>query len=402
MPDHYGRIKTENYSYCLPEESIAKYPLPQRDMSKLLVYRHGTINNDMFCNLPDHLDPGHLLVCNDTRVIQARLIFTKPGGAKIEIFCLEPEKPSDYAQSFASTGACCWRCLVGNLKKWKQPAISTTFLYNGKDCVLKAERLETDRENSIVRFSWSPDKLSFADVLDSKGITPIPPYLNRPAEISDKTGYQTVYSKFDGSVAAPTAGLHFTRKVLLDAEEKGIHLANVTLHVGAGTFRPVQSETTGGHTMHTEHFIIGKECIEQLIEHRGKVMAVGTTSLRTLESIYLTGIKLLNSMAEPFHIKQWESYGSKDVPFEMALNAVLGHFGSTGQENLDATTQIMIVPGYRFRVVNGLITNFHLPKSTLILLVAAFIGDDWRKVYDHALRNNYRFLSYGDSSLLLP
>ena len=402
----YRHIRMEDYDYPLPDGRIAKFPLKERDHSKMLVYSHGNIREDRFHALPDYIDEGELLLFNNTKVIQARLHFHKATGALIEIFCLEPLEPNDYALSFQSAPHCAWLCMVGNLKKWKEGALSRTMVVNGREVTLEAVRGECRGTSYRVDFRWDDASVTFADILEHFGELPIPPYLNRETQESDKETYQTVYSKVKGSVAAPTAGLHFTPAVMDALRAKGVALGELTLHVGAGTFRPVKSEEIDGHVMHTEYISVHRRTIETLLEHGGRCVAVGTTSVRTLESLYHIGAVLHahpDATEEQLHVSQWQPYGqpSELSPVE-ALSAVRDYLVRHQLETLDTSTQIIIVPGYRYRIVKAMITNFHQPKSTLLLLVSAFIGDAWRDVYDYALDHGFRFLSYGDSSLLMP
>ena len=396
-------IYIADYNYPLPDERIAKYPLPERDHSKLLVYRGGQVSEDRFYNVGDYIAPHSLLIYNNTRVIQARLEFHKPTGARIEVFCLEPLEPHDYQLSLSSTTGCIWKCMVGNAKKWHNEAIEL----KAGEWTLRAYKQETLGNTFAVRFEWDEANVSFAEILDAMGELPIPPYLNRKTEESDKTTYQTVYSRIKGSVAAPTAGLHFTEKVLSDLHNRGIETDEVTLHVGAGTFLPVKTADANEHTMHTEIIAVPKSTIEHIIAKIGHIVAVGTTSMRTLESLYFIGCRFLNSEAseyrniENIHVGQFEPYEQKSFPStEEALRAIVAYLDATGQQTLHAETQIMIKPGYVFHVVDQLITNFHQPQSTLLLLVSAFVGGDWRTIYDYALGHDFRFLSYGDSSIL--
>ncbi len=396
-------IYIADYNYPLPDERIAKYPLPERDHSKLLVYRDGQVSEDRFYNVGDYIAPHSLLIYNNTRVIQARLEFHKPTGARIEVFCLEPLEPHDYQLSLSSTTGCIWKCMVGNAKKWHTEAIE---LKAGK-WTLRAYKQETLGNTFAVRFEWDEANVLFAEILDAMGELPIPPYLNRKTEESDKTTYQTVYSRIKGSVAAPTAGLHFTESVLTDLRNRGIETDEVTLHVGAGTFLPVKTADANEHTMHTEIIAVPKSTIEHIIAQIGHIVAVGTTSMRTLESLYFIGCRFLNTEAseyrniENIHVGQFEPYEQKSFPStEEALRAIVAYLDATGQQTLHAETQIMIKPGYVFHVVDQLITNFHQPQSTLLLLVSAFVGGDWRTIYDYALSHDFRFLSYGDSSIL--
>lgn len=398
-------IEIEEYNYYLPDERIAKYPLENRDQSKLLFFNKGLISHDIFSTLPKIVKPGRLMVYNNTKVIQARLFFYKETGAKIEIFCLEPHLPVDFEQNFSQTCSCSWKCIVGNLKKWKVGTLKGNFVCNGTDLELEARRIESCENYHIIEFSWSSG-LSFSEMLDFMGKTPIPPYLNRESEIDDKNRYQTVYSQHKGSVAAPTAGLHFTAEVLERLRANQVQVAELTLHVGAGTFRPVQAQKVGGHTMHTEHFFFSQKLVSVLIENIGNILAVGTTSVRTLESLYWLGVKIINKQinkTSELNILQWETYENiADFSTVEAFEALLNFMQEKNIDTAEATTQIIIVPGYKFRVVNEMITNFHMPKSTLLLLIAAFVGSKWKNIYQYAMEQNFRFLSYGDSSLLIP
>ena len=402
-------IKIKDYAYDLPDERIAKYPVAERDTSKLLIYSsHGfqskeeTISEDHFYNITDYLPSGEMMVFNNTKVIQARLRFYKDTGALIEVFCLEPFLPIDYAQNFASQGHCQWVCMIGNMKKWKEGTLSLP-LSDGTS--LTVERKGVHGNYHIIEFSWSND-MTFAELLDSQGELPIPPYLNRHTEESDKQTYQTVYSKIQGSVAAPTAGLHFTTDVLQKIDALNIDREEITLHVGAGTFKPVKSEEIEGHEMHSEYIVVSRHTIEKLIRHEGKAIAVGTTSVRTLESLYYIGCKLHNNLdlsEEELHVNQWEPYDTQfDLSTIKALQNILDYLDKNQLQALHTTTQIIIAPGYHYHIVRWMVTNFHQPQSTLLLLVSAFIGEDWHKVYDYALTHDFRFLSYGDSSLLMP
>ena len=395
-------IRIEDYSYELPNGRIAKYPLEQRDQSQLLIYNQGEVGKDQFLNIDRYFDPDTTCVFNNTKVIQARLKFYKETGAQIEIFCLEPIEPSDYVLAFQQTEKITWKCIVGNLKKWKDQDLKKSISINNTEIELTASKKSSKGNAQIIEFTWNNKNYTFSEILENIGLTPIPPYLNRESEIIDKNRYQTIYSKLKGSVAAPTAGLHFTDKVLNKLKEKQINFEEVTLHVGAGTFIPVKSETINDHEMHTEHFVVKKSTIKNLLNSK-KIVAVGTTSVRTVESVYWLGIKLLQNNYFDSHISQWEVYKlSDDIKKTDALNALLNYMDKMNIEELHASTQIMIFPGYNFKMVDVLITNFHQPKSTLLLLIAAFIGDGWKKVYDFALNNNFRFLSYGDSSILMP
>ncbi|MBP3711740.1 MAG: S-adenosylmethionine:tRNA ribosyltransferase-isomerase [Bacteroidaceae bacterium] len=470
-------IQIRDYDYALPEDRIAKFPLPERDASKLLIYDKGQISETKFRSLPSLLPEGSLMVFNNTRVIQARLHFRKKtpsnspvkgedsgdvtakealplreglggsegSGALIEVFLLEPACPVEYQENFASKGSCTWYCLVGNSKKWKEGKLTRTLTIDHSTLTITAERIGTHGTSQEIRFEWRMDpplpslkgrekvsplrgdlegSLTFAEIIDAVGELPIPPYLNRKTEESDKTTYQTVYSKIKGSVAAPTAGLHFTQRVLQDIDARGIEREEVTLHVGAGTFRPVKSEDIGGHDMHTEHIAVHRRTIERLLAHNGEAIAVGTTSVRTLESLYYMGV-LVDLSKSPLkgetsyadnslplregwggsglHVPQWMPYEYDNRLSTMeALTALLRYMDERGEEVLHASTQIIIAPGYKYHIVRRMITNFHQPQSTLLLLVSAFIGDAWHDVYDYALGHDFRFLSYGDSSMLVP
>ena len=414
-------ILIEEYNYPLPDERIAKYPLAERDQSKLLVYREGEVSEDKFYRVGEYVPTGSLLIYNNTRVIQARLEFhkevgdeairligDKARGARIEIFCLEPLEPHDYQLSLGSTEGCTWKCMIGNAKKWKSGALSQpVILPSGKEVRLWAEKGEQTGNTFSVRFSWEGASVSFAEILDAVGELPIPPYLNRKTEESDKTTYQTVYSRIEGSVAAPTAGLHFTDNVLNGLRERGVKTAEVTLHVGAGTFQPVKVADANQHTMHTEIIAVPKATIQTIIENLGHIVAVGTTSMRTLESLYFLGEQFYTRhMTQDighltYSVSQFEPYEKEHaLSTREALQAIVDHLEQIGEEVLHAETQIMIKPGYIFHVVDQLITNFHQPKSTLLLLVSAFVGGDWHTIYDYALSHDFRFLSYGDSSIL--
>ena len=399
-------IRIKDFDYPLPDDRIAKFPLPERDHSKLLVYRQGCVSEDHFYHLPAYLPAGALVVCNNTKVIQARLHFRKETGALIEIFLLEPFAPADYEQMFQRRGHCEWLCLVGNLKKWKEGTLRLAVTMGGIQVVLTATRLETHATSHRVAFDWDNPQVSWAELLEAVGELPIPPYLNRATEESDKETYQTVYSKIKGSVAAPTAGLHFTDRVLADLDAHGLEREELTLHVGAGTFQPVKSEEIEGHTMHTEFISVGRRTLERLIAHDGEAIAVGTTSVRTLESLYYMGAKLIarpDLSEEQLHVTQWEPYETHpEVTTVEALRALLDYLDRHDLPALHSSTQIIIVPGYQFHVVKMLVTNFHQPQSTLLLLVSAFVKGDWRKIYDYALAHDFRFLSYGDSSLIIP
>lgn len=400
------KIHISDYNYPLPDERIAKFPIAERDHSKLLVYNRGEISEDIFYNLPSHLPKGELMVFNNTRVIQARMHFRKQTGALIEIFLLEPVMPADYEQMFQTTDRCQWLCLVGNLKKWKDGALERTFDVAGKTITLRATRMGEEHTSHRIELEWDNRSVNFAEIIDAVGELPIPPYLNRETQESDKTTYQTVYSKIKGSVAAPTAGLHFTSKVLADLDAHGIDREELTLHVGAGTFKPVKSEEIADHEMHTEYISVHRQTLEKLIAHGGKAIAVGTTSVRTLESLYYMGVKLHDNPdldEEGLHVSQWEPYDREtNMTSVDAMREVLAWMDRNGVNTLHSSTQIIIAPGYSYKVVKILITNFHQPQSTLLLLVSAFVNGDWKKIYRYALDHDFRFLSYGDSSLIIP
>jgi S-adenosylmethionine:tRNA ribosyltransferase-isomerase len=397
-PTFIKNIQISEYDYNLPEERIAKYPLTERDQSKILIYKNGKVEVSVFNKLPELLSPDHLLVFNNTRVIPARLKFNKATGASIEIFCLEPVEPAEYERAFQSR-RCVWKCIVGNLKKWKSDILIKAV--DGK--MLQARKIKDFKTHQYIEFTWDDSNLSFSEIIELIGVTPIPPYLNRESEEVDRDRYQTVYSSIKGSVAAPTAGLHFTDSLLQSLNTRGITQAHLTLHVGAGTFKPVQSNSVHEHEMHTEFFAIALETVKLLINKHKSIVAVGTTSLRTLESLYWLGIKIKNDLLDKssLHLNQWEPYELRGtLTYPEALEVICEYMRKKELTTLYATTRIMIVPGYQIRSSQALITNFHQPKSTLLLLIAAAIGSDWRRVYDYALNNDFRFLSYGDSSLL--
>lgn len=400
----FSSLKLEDYLYHLPEQAIAKHPLPRRDQSKLLMYRRGEITHHTFKDIPELLPSGSRLFFNNTKVIPARLHFQKETGARIEVFLLQPVAPSTViSEVLSQTQRCSWECLVGNQKRWKEgSSLERTLRVNGQEVRLMAT-LES-KEKGLVTFEWLASEVNFAELVEASGEVPLPPYLNRQAEETDKVQYQTVYSKKEGAVAAPTAGLHFTEEVLANLKKKGISTNYLTLHVSAGTFRPIKGSVEH-HPMHREQMVISRQNIKSLLEKGGKIIAVGTTSMRTLESLYWYGVKLLADPGVLFFISKDEaySYPEEKLPdYTTALSAVLNKMEGEQKEELWGETEIFIVPSYRFRVCQGLLTNFHQPESTLILLVAAFLGEDWRKLYQEALSKEYRFLSYGDSSLLLP
>ena len=414
QPKENQPIYIDSFDYPLPDERIAKFPLSRRDASKLLVYKNTIITQSVFSSLADFIPQGSLLVYNNTRVIQARVIFHKETGARIEVFCLEPLVPCDYAQSLGATTGCTWRCMVGNVKKWKEGILSKTFETDGNTYTLNAELLETEDNTHTIHFTWDYTDIHFAGILEKTGELPIPPYLHRKTEESDLTTYQTVYSKIKGSVAAPTAGLHFTPEVFESLKAKDIETEELTLHVGAGTFQPVKTATIDKHHMHTEVISVHKSTIEHLIQKAGNIIAVGTTSVRTLESLYYIGKNLTpdpslkgeangeSGNVPSLHVSQWEPYETQhEISTVEALQNILDYLDNNKLSTLHADTQIMIKPGYSFHLVNGIITNFHQPKSTLLLLVSAFVDGHWTEIYDYAMDNDFRFLSYGDSSLLL-
>lgn len=399
-------IKISDYNYPLPDERIAKFPLPVRDQSKLLVYRHGQVSETRFTSLPDYLEAGELMIFNNTKVIQARLHFRKETGALIEIFCLEPIQPNDYVLNFQQTSHAAWLCMIGNLKKWKEGSLHKEMNVKGHTITLTATRGECRGTSHWVDFTWDNPEITFADILEVFGELPIPPYLNRETQESDKETYQTVYSKIKGSVAAPTAGLHFTERVLQALRDKGVDLEEVTLHVGAGTFKPVKSEEIEGHEMHTEYISVNRQTIEKLIAHGGKAIAVGTTSVRTLESLYYIGVTIAShpdAGQEELHVRQWQPYETHPTMTTVeSLQQILNYMKRHELEALHTSTQIIIAPGYTYHIVQKMVTNFHQPQSTLLLLVSAFVKGNWRTIYDYALAHDFRFLSYGDSSLLIP
>ncbi len=397
-------IAIENFDYPLPDDRIARFPLAERSASKLLVWQGGKISERRFSDLGDVLPAGQLLVFNNTKVIRARIIMHKPSGARVEVFCLEPHEPADYERAFAVTGGCVWSCIVGNLKKWKDGPVEIPFTFDGREERLQAWRVGEGGREQTVRFEWTAP-MTFGQLLEYLGRIPIPPYLNRESEEVDNTRYQTVYSKFEGSVAAPTAGLHFTPELIGSMRERGFSFEEVTLHVGAGTFLPVKSSDAAEHPMHTEHFEVRRTTVARLLEKWGAITAVGTTSVRTLESLPALAWRI-RSCGDPQCgrvIGQWELY---DIPADFtgrdALAVLLEYMDGAGLDRLKAATQIMITPlGYEFRIVRNIVTNFHQPKSTLLLLVSAYVGEAWHDIYDYALAHDFRFLSYGDSSVLI-
>lgn len=398
-------ILTQEYNYNLPDERIAKFPLKDRDASKLLIYKRDQITESKFKKITDYLEKDSLLVFNNTKVINARLLFKKETGAKIEIFCLNPYHPINYEEALNAHNSCIWECMIGNLKKWKSDKLSLEIEINGKKEIVYADKAYSDAtESKKVKFSWDFEA-SFSEILDAVGILPIPPYLNRETEASDKQTYQTVYSKNEGSVAAPTAGLHFTESIISQIQNKAITTQELTLHVGAGTFKPISSDKITEHEMHKEFITVDKACLNNLKLKHGKITAVGTTSLRTLESIYWIGAKLYANKYQPeetiLKLNQWEDRELEVINFSDSIDAILNFLETNQLEKLEAETQIMIAPGYTFKTISKLITNFHQPKSTLLLLISAIMGDFWKEFYQYALDNEFRFLSYGDSSLLI-
>ena len=401
------QLRISDFDYILPDEKIAKYPLEKRDSSKLLLYKNGKISSSVFSSLPEYLPSNSLMIFNNTRVIHARLLFRKNTGAQIEVFCLSPAEPSDYALSFQQRERCSWHCMIGNAKRWKNDALQLRIDHENGVITLRAEKKEVNKNEVTVEFSWDDPSVTFSELLEKAGKLPIPPYLNRPAEESDNETYQTVYSRIEGSVAAPTAGLHFTDEVMNALHRKGVKTDEVTLHVGAGTFKPVKSQTVYGHEMHTELISVPRKVIADMYDNENPLIVVGTTSMRTIESLYYIGRKLhFNPDLCPHEltVSQWEPYEkeneSESISPKQALKNILDYLDRSHTDQLISATQIIIVPGYTFHFVDGLITNFHQPQSTLLLLIAAFVGNEWRNIYEYALTHNFRFLSYGDSSLL--
>ena len=393
-------LHIEDYNYPLPDERIAKYPLPERDASKLLVYRDGQVAERKFRHLAEELPEGALMVFNETKVVPARLFFKRPTGAHIEVFCLEPDTPAEYNTNFAATATCRWKCVIGNAKRWKNDEILTLEGDEFEGVWPKARLISREGQTGIVEFRWEGG-IPFSELLERCGRVPIPPYLNRDTEAIDLERYQTLYAHIRGSVAAPTAGLHFTQRVLDEIAAKGIDIERVCLHVGAGTFLPVKSSLVSEHPMHREPFVVSRDLLVRLRERKRPVVAVGTTSVRTLESLYYVGLSCLQT-GKPADVEQWAPYGlGADAPsLEEALDAIIAYLDANGLQELTVGTRIIIVPGFRFRVVDAMVTNFHQPQSTLLLLISAFVGGDWHTIYDYALANGFRFLSYGDSSLL--
>jgi S-adenosylmethionine:tRNA ribosyltransferase-isomerase len=397
-------INIDDYNYDLPDERIARHPVVNRDGSKLLLFRNGIISEGNFSNIPAYLPKGSLLVFNDTRVIRARLLFLKPSGVAIEIFCLEPLHPSDYQQSFGTVGPVEWKCLIGNLKKWKTGTLSCRFASEGIDYTLYAQKMEPLGDAWSVKFTWDPQDITFGEVTESAGHIPLPPYLGRDDEKEDYDRYQTVYASVKGSVAAPTAGLHFTDELIDKLKNDGISTVRITLHVGAGTFKPVKKRDISEHEMHCEHYFVDIPAIENLIGKIDRIIAVGTTSVRCLESLYWIGVNIIekNKTSGNFFTDQWDHLDRESyITASESFGAVLNFMKNGKIKLLHASTKIMILPGYQFRVVKGIVTNFHQPCSTLLLLVSAWCGEKWKEIYKYALENDFRFLSYGDSSLLL-
>lgn len=398
-------ISISDYNYLLPDDRIAKYPLEKRDQSKLLYYNNGELRTYSFLDIPELLPADSLLIFNNTRVIHARILFKKQTGATVEVFCLSPSKPKDYALNFQQTERVVWTCMVGNAKRWKQENLTLELDGANGKVTLTARKLSILNQEYEIEFSWDNQEYSFSDILQIAGNLPIPPYLNRPTEESDEKTYQTIYSQIEGSVAAPTAGLHFTNDVLERLTNKNISLSEVTLHVGAGTFKPVKTEQIGDHEMHTELFSVSRETIERMLSNEKQLVVVGTTSLRTIESLYYIGVQILKnnpSLSSHLIVEQWEPYNVSNNEFtpKEALSGILNHMVDNQLNVLVASTRIIIAQGYKFKYVDGLITNFHQPQSTLLLLVSAFVGDEWKHIYNFALMHDFRFLSYGDSSLL--
>jgi S-adenosylmethionine:tRNA ribosyltransferase-isomerase len=398
-------IDINDYDYELPSDRIAQYPVEERDMSKLLIYKDDKIAKDIFRNIVEYLPSDSLLVFNNTRVIRARILFKKETGASIEIMCLDPLDPSDYSLSLGSKEPVEWKCIVGNLKKWKRGLLTAPFKYNGRQYYLSAERLQSGEEVCRIRFSWNCCEISFGEVLEKTGHIPLPPYINRADEAEDIERYQTVYSSIRGSVAAPTAGLHFTDYVFEKIKARGIKTVELTLHVGAGTFQPVKANNIYEHEMHCEYFSIDPKTIDLIFENQGRVIPIGTTSVRTLESLYWLGVKVIQNPSDSFpnlSLGQWEAYELvKTVSVKESFRALINYINERNLTSLQASTSIMIVPGYEFRITNGMVTNFHQPRSTLLLLISAWTGKRWKDIYTFAFENGFRFLSYGDSSLLL-
>jgi len=405
LPPTIHSLSMADFDYHLPEERIAKFPVGIRDQSKLLIDEAGNISDDLFFNLSRYLPEKSLLVLNNTKVVRARLFFKKATGATVEIFCLEPVSPTTEIQmAFAQTGSAVWRCYVGNARRWKDEVLMLRVDDDDIAFSLFAKKIQKDGDAFLIQFSWQPPETTFSEILESAGKIPLPPYLNRESIDRDAQTYQTVYAHFDGSVAAPTAGLHFTERVFERMAEKQISFEYLTLHVGAGTFKPIGEQGIAAHAMHTEQVLVSRRLIEKLIDYSGKTIAVGTTSVRTLESLYIYGVKLASNPEAPLAIKQYDSYHQSfdyNIPVEKALHNILDLMDKNRQDVISGSTSLMIAPGYNFKIVNGMITNFHQPRSTLLLLISAWLGDRWRNVYEYAFNNDFRFLSYGDSCLFL-
>ena len=404
----FKNVAISNFNYFLPKEKIAKFPLEIRDASKLLICKNGEIEQSDFKVIDKYLPENALMVFNETKVIQARIIFSKSTGATIEIFILEAVEPvSEIQSAFQQTSGVVWKCFVGNSKRWKSGVLEKKFIYKGKNCKIFIERKEKLENSSLIKFKWHPEDISFSEIIEKIGLVPLPPYLNREAVDSDKERYQTVYAKNEGSVAAPTAGLHFTENVLNKIKNRNISFGKINLHVGAGTFKPVIAEKISGHTMHFEKISIDISLIKRILKNiDGNIITVGTTSVRTLESLYWYGVKLIvdKQNEKTLFIEQWDPYNKKyniDLPIKEVLNFLISFMEKNEINIISGSTQLMIVPGYKYRIIKGMVTNFHQPQSTLLLLVAAFIGENWKKAYDFALENDFRFLSYGDSCLFM-
>ncbi|MCX6165295.1 MAG: S-adenosylmethionine:tRNA ribosyltransferase-isomerase [Ignavibacteriae bacterium] len=402
-PVSFKNIKIADYLYHLPDERIAQYPLAERDSSKLLICNKTKIEESIFNKIDDYIPSDSLIVFNNTKVIPARLFFYKELGAKIEIFCLEPvSDTTDYQIEFHKKEKSEWKCFVGNASKWKNGKVKSTFNLFGKDFEITAEKKDKITDEYIIEFNWNANDITFGEIIESFGKVPLPPYIKRDSEPSDKDKYQTVYAEIDGSVAAPTAGLHFTDDIFKKLKLKNCKFDYLTLNVGAGTFKPVKSKTIGEHKMHSELFCVSDALLKNILKYKDKkITAIGTTSLRTLESVYWFGVKLCKNKSSDFFIEQWYPYENEKISMEDSINEVLRYMDNNKLNHIYGNTELMVIPGYNFKIVDLLLTNFHLPGSTLLLLIAAFIGDDWNKIYNYALKNDFRFLSYGDSSLLI-
>ncbi len=394
-------INISDYDYLLPEENIAKYPLDERDNSKLLFYNFENIKETKFKTIPELIPSNSRLIFNNTKVIPARIIVKKNTGALIEIFCLNPIYPSDINLNFSSKSDCVWNCFIGNAKKWKQDILSRKIKVNNIDFILSIEKIKKTNQYYEIKFSWDNSNISFSEILTEIGKIPLPPYIKRETEELDKTRYQTVYAKTEGSVASPTAGLHFTNDIINSLKSKNVKINNITLHVGAGTFTPVKENDVNKHIMHNELCIIQKETIIDLLSNNCFNIAVGTTTVRTLESLYWLGVKFINKESN-LNIEQWYPYeNDKKISLNESLTEILKYLNKNSLSSISFTTELIIMPKYEFKVINSIITNFHQPKSTLLLLVSAFVGEKWKEIYEYALKNNFRFLSYGDSCLFL-